>query len=106
MLPGVYAPGQNLSSSVRYNTNRTQNSQFGVSTLNDQDELPQLLRLIKFIVYDSQEKDESEKYLEGTIALNEGFLTGKNPIVGEGHHFVVFAVPYHQIDIKPARALQ
>jgi serine/threonine protein kinase len=107
MLPGVYLPGQNPASSVRLHTDRTQQSLYADSTaFSEQEEvLPELLRLIKFIVHDSKEKDENEKYLEATLALNEGCLTGKNPIIGEGHHFVVFAVPYHHSDTKPIRAL-
>jgi serine/threonine protein kinase/ankyrin repeat protein len=106
MLPGVYLPGDNPASSVRWESattlaTRRIDGPHGAST-KQTDNLSPLVHLVKFMVLNEGEKENG--YLSCTTAMNEDWFSNKNLIVGEGHHFLVYSAPFRNKDDIPNRA--
>jgi serine/threonine protein kinase len=106
MIPGVYLPGDNPASSVRWNSSTALATRQNVGTQgaspSQSEDLPPLVHLIKFMA--SNENDKENGYLSSTTAMNEDWFSGKNQIVGEGHHFLVYGAPFRSKDDIPKRA--
>jgi serine/threonine protein kinase len=102
MLPGVNRTGENgettdlwASVSARPTAPASQTLAAGA--------LSPFLRLIRILLDGCNAKEEDRKFFESPVALGDFFLTGQRPIVGVGHHFLVFASPYNRLDHKPPR---
>ena len=60
-------------------------------------ELPPLIRILEIYLR------ESDSLFKEVVALNDVYFTGQRPIVGIGHHFVVYASPFGKQDKVPER---
>ena len=102
MLPGVYLPSQNRAASSLRQPASTASQASQASTARPA-QVSALLQILKFYIYDANHEDNDKKYFHTPMAFLDVSFTGQRPIIGEGHHFTVFASPYHKDDKPPPR---
>ncbi|OCK78211.1 hypothetical protein K432DRAFT_99104 [Lepidopterella palustris CBS 459.81] len=63
-------------------------------------QLPPLLGILDIFL----RQNETGRFFSETSSLNDVQFSGQRPIVGVGHHFVVYASPFSKLDTVPDRA--
>ncbi|KAF2475253.1 uncharacterized protein BDR25DRAFT_382128 [Lindgomyces ingoldianus] len=62
-------------------------------------QLPPLVQILDIFF----RQNATGQFFSGATAMNDAQFTGQRPIVGVGHHFVVYASPFAKLDTTPER---
>lgn len=92
-LPGIGEGAQSLSQTIAF---RTHPADLWASS---KYQLPPLIQILGIFFH----QNAAEDFFSGACAMNDAQFTGQRPIVGVGHHFVVYASPFAKLDDVPAR---
>src|SRR5204863_1654776 len=68
------------------------------------EKLPPLLHMLKLFFERTSDSFTGNKFFTSTTAVCDFNFTAQRPIVGVGHHFVVYASPFEDKDQKPESA--
>ena len=107
MLPGVHVPEQSNSTTTTTTlaVDTPQRSTGTTRTLTEPNVTP-FLRIVSIWLDSVSDADPEKRLINLAVAVYDGPLTIKRPIIGEGCHFTVFASPFESVDDRPAKVVR